>query len=128
MKINIKTTNIDLTDAIKNYIDKKIGGLKRFLKSYDPNTIEIYVEVGKPSKHHRSGNIFYAEADIIIAGMHLRSNAKTQDIYASIDEVKAELQREIKKVKEKQITKQRRRARSLKKSRALSPYSRFRQK
>ena len=128
MKTIIKATNIRLTSSIRDYINKKIGNLQRFLRNFDKEAIEISIEVGKPSQHHRHGSVFYAEANIKIPGKLFRAQAKTDDIYASIDQIKDELQREIKRFKEKKLTKNRRKERSFKKTRALSPLSRFRKK
>ena len=126
MRITIKATNIRLTAGIEKYIAKKIGGLQKFLKGTDPDEIEAFVEAGKPSKHHKRGLVFYAETNLKVLGKLYRAKAQTSDIYASIDQVKDELQREIKRFKEKKLTKDRRKERSFKKAKALSPYSRFR--
>ena len=128
MKIIIKSTNIKLTASIKEYIEKKIGGLSKFLKDHDFDAVEALVEIGKPSKHHKKGNIFYAETNLRVLGKLYRVKAETDDIYAAVDKIKDELQREIRKFKEKKQTKDRRKERSFKKLKALSPYSRFRKK
>ena len=128
MKINIKGTNIKLSPSIHSYIEEKIGGLQKFLKNVDENLIEAWVEIGKPSKHHRRGNVFYAEANIDLPGRLLRAQASESDIYAAIDKIKDELQREVKRYKEKSITKNRRQGRSFKKARALSPLARFKKR
>ena len=128
MKIIIKATNLKLTVALKQYIEKKIRPLQRFLKKTEKDIAEADVEVGKPSQHHKSGAIYYAEINLNVLGKLYRAKTKTADIYAAIDEIKDEVQREIKRFKEKQITKNRRRERSFKKKKALSPYARFRKK
>jgi len=35
MKLNIKATNLDLTPAIREYIEIKIGSLSHFLKRFE---------------------------------------------------------------------------------------------
>ncbi|MDP2930242.1 MAG: hypothetical protein Q8N56_01370 [bacterium] len=52
LKLNIKATNIKLDDFIYDYINEKIGGLDRFIEGIDSNA-QVWVEVGKPSRHHR---------------------------------------------------------------------------
>ena len=101
MQITIKTTNIDLSPSIKEHIEKRIGGLTKFLKKIDQEVVKIEVEVGKPSKHHRKGNIYYAEANISLPGKLLRAESKSWDTYLAIDEIKESLIRQIERYKYK---------------------------
>jgi len=98
MKISIMGTNMELTDAIKDYVNEKIGGLEKF---YD-NILEARVDVGITTKHHQKGNIFRAEVNLEVPQKHiLRAAAEREDLYMAINEVKNDLQRQIKKYKEK---------------------------
>jgi putative sigma-54 modulation protein len=98
MKINIKGTNMDLTDAIKDYVNEKIGSLDKF---YD-NILEARVEIGLTTKHHQKGDIYRAEVNLEVPQKHLlRAEAVRDDLYLSINEVKDELQLQLKKFKEK---------------------------
>ena len=128
MKIDIKATNTRLTKSLQEYIDKKIGRLKKFLTGYQTDEVIAFVEIGRPSQRHKTGRVYYAEVNLRVAGRLYRVKNEATDLYAAIDEVKDELQREIRRNKEKKITKERRKARSLKKSRSISPYARFRKK
>lgn len=124
MKIDIKATNIELTDEIRNYLDKKIGELDRFL----PETnfpIEARVELGRATFHHQTGNIFRAEITMHLPGKVLRTEAEAENILAAIDELKDGIQREAKEYKEKNITKARRAGRLRKFITDYSPFSRF---
>ena len=100
MRITIKTKNISLDDPLKVFVEDKIGGLEKFIK--DPNAlIEVRVEIGKPSRHHRSGFVYYAEANMKVGRKLLRADVKHPDLRTAIVEVKDELQRQIKKFKSK---------------------------
>ncbi len=101
MKINIKVTNLDSTPAIREYIEEKIGSLDRFLKCGGKSEIEVFVEIARATKHHRHGNVLYAEATISLGKKILRAEHFDQDIRVAIDKVRDKLQREIKKHKEK---------------------------
>jgi len=79
MKIDISTKNITLDEPLKVFIEDKIGGLDHLIGNNDG---QAKVEIGMPSKHHRSGDIFSAEVNAIV-------------------DVKDELQIQIKKFKEK---------------------------
>ncbi|MBI2451083.1 MAG: ribosome-associated translation inhibitor RaiA [Parcubacteria group bacterium] len=105
MKITIKTTNVVLNQALEDYIEKKIAVLDKYVPKV--GYIEAWVEIGKPSKHHKKGDVFYAEADIRLPGKILRSEAKSWDLKLAIDAVKDELQIELKKYKEVKIAKER---------------------
>ncbi len=98
MQIDIKGTNLELTEAIKDYINEKIGSLEKF---YDGILI-ARVDVGLTTKHHQKGNIFRAEVNLDVPQKHvLRAAAEREDLYMAINQVKDELQRQLKKFKEK---------------------------
>jgi putative sigma-54 modulation protein len=99
MKIDIFAKNLELTDPIRVFIDDKIGGLTKHFKSTE--SIKIKVEIARTTKHHRSGDVYYAEANLNIDGKLLRANATNADVRTAITEVKDSLQAEIKKMKEK---------------------------
>ncbi len=99
MNIQITTKNLDLTPAFKTFIEEKIGGLDRYLKKH--KTIEAHVEVSKPSRHHRSGPIYYAEVNLTIDGQLIRAEAKNYEMRAAITDVKDELKVLIGKFKDK---------------------------
>lgn len=100
MQIIVSTKNISLDEPLEVFIEEKIGGLEKFLK--DPNDlIEVRVEIGKPSKHHRSGRIYYAEVNLKIGGKLLRATCQHEDLRNAIVDVKNELQQQIKKLKGK---------------------------
>jgi len=100
MKITVKAANLDLTPALNRYLEEKIGSLSKFLKNYEiEGEIQVRVEVGRTTRHHHQGNVFRAEANLILPKKVLRGAAEKEDIRTAIDEVKSELQREIKKYK-----------------------------
>ncbi len=101
MQINIKATNLELTPAIREYIKIKIGSLSHFIKRFESkNEIEVFVEIARTTRHHRSGNVFYAEATLPLGKKVLRAEHSDWDIRVAIDEIKDRLQQEIKKYKE----------------------------
>lgn len=98
MNIALTAKNIEITEAIRAFVDDKIGGLEKVLGHSE---VSASVEIGKPSKHHRSGDVFYAEVNLKMGGNLLRSEAQRDDLYAAIVEAKDELQTQIKKFKDK---------------------------
>jgi putative sigma-54 modulation protein len=102
MNINIKATNIELTPAIYDYVEKKIGSIDKYLHENDGNgDIVAQVEVGKTTNHHKGGDIFRAEVHISGAGLNMYAMSETEDLYASVDKVKDEISGELKRNKEK---------------------------
>jgi putative sigma-54 modulation protein len=96
MNIQIKGTKIELTPAIEVAVNEKIGSLSK----YFDNILEAEVEVGRTTLHHQRGNIFRAEVNLVVPKTIIRAVAETNDLYASINEVRDKLKQEIIKYKE----------------------------
>lgn len=103
MNIIIKTKNLEITDLLEDFINKKMGALKKFLDFLNSDSLELFVEVEKETSHHRKGDIFMAEANIHLPGKTLMAKAHGEDLMKLVGEVKDELEREIRKYKTKRI-------------------------
>ncbi len=112
MNINIKATNIELTPAIKEYVEKKIAFLNKYIEK---NTdTDVQVEVGKTTKHHKSGDFFKAEIKIIGGGLNYYAVSEKDDLYAAIDLAKDEIIHELQHKKGKNMKLFRRQQQALK--------------
>jgi len=100
MRKNIKATSMKLTDAIQDYLDKKFAHIEKFLNKNDDSTM-CYIELGKTSNKHKTGDIFRAEANIDIGGKVLRAVSEQSDLYKAIDDMEAELNRLVTDFKKK---------------------------
>ena len=101
MKISIKTTNLDLTPALTQYIEEKIGSVEKFITRFDAKgLVEAHVEVGRVTRHHHKGNVFRAEVNLRLPRQILRAEDEDFDVRAAIDKVKDRLHREVEKYKE----------------------------
>src|SRR4030043_959897 len=127
MKKTIKTKDLDMTQAVDLYIDKKLESLKRFYSDANPESVSAEIEVGRTTRHHQSGVIFRAEINLTIGGKLFRAESEREDLYTAIDEVRDDLEEEIKKLHDKKDTIFIRGARSIKKMMRLSPLARFRE-
>lgn len=104
MKINIKATKLDLTPAIKEYIEIKIGSVSHFIKRFESGgEAEISVEIARTTKHHHKGDVFYAEANLKLPKKTIRAEHSDFDIRVAIDNVKKILKEEVSKYKEKVV-------------------------
>jgi len=104
MKIDIKATNTELTTPLYNYAFEKISALRRFMKKWEAEgVVEARVEVGRSTRHHHKGPVYFAEINLHVPGKVLRGEASDWDIRIAIDRARDELQKEIKKYKEKTL-------------------------
>lgn len=102
MKITIKATNLELTSAINEYIEEKLGAIKKFTSRWDlEGAVEMRVEIGRTSQHHHKGEVFRAEANLKLPGKLLRAEDEDFDIRVAIDKVRDKLKREVEKYKDK---------------------------
>ena len=92
---------MELTDAIKLYVEERVQTLKK-LTSHFESIAELRAELGKTSKHHAKGPYFFAEFHLDTPGTTLNAKAEGEDLYAVIDEVKDDLKRQLVSRKEKQ--------------------------
>lgn len=114
MNIKIRSKNFELTPAIEEYINRKLSPLEKFLGGSE--NILCEVEIGKTTEHHKSGDIFRTEVNLT-EGNEARqfyAVAEKSDLYASIDEVRDQAEREIVSNKTKKETVLRRSAVKLK--------------
>lgn len=124
MKLQITGIGIELTPALKQYIEERIGGLAHFLG--EGKAVHAVVEVGRASRHHKHDHVMFAAVNMQAGGKLFRAEAAMPDARAAVDVVRDELYREINKFKGKRETLFRRGARSIKKLLRLSPLARFR--
>lgn len=98
--ITYKLTNIEPSEAINNYVLKKFSVLDKYLAGVGmPHDCSI--EIGHTTKHHKKGRFYRAEVDFILPKRIIRAEAEAYDLYAAIDILQKELERQIKSYKEK---------------------------
>ncbi len=131
MRIIIRGKNLELTETIKDYINKKIGGLEKFFalggaegENIENNAHSVSiadVEVGVVNHHHKSGEIFIAAVTLTFPKHHIRAEAQAEDIYQAIDEVRDKLDINIESQKNGFISRKHRAALIWKKIKGISP-------
>ena len=92
MKFNIHGKNIEVTDAIRGYIESKIGRIEKYFKDTD---LEAVVNLRVRGKEQ------IVEVTIPASKMVLRAEEKHNDLYAAVDLVSDKLERQIRKNKTK---------------------------
>ena len=117
MQINLQGKNIELTEAIKDYVSKRATNLEKLLITIEEKGGEVRMnfEVGQITKHHKSGVVFEANCFVNIDGEKFHYSASKEDLYGAVDEVKESLYEEIRRFKERKQTLFKRGAASVKK-------------
>ncbi len=103
MRINLKGTNVELNQNIRDYLDKRLQGLRKILDMNDPSLM-MDVELGRVTMHHKTGDVFRAEINIFMAGKTYRAEAESGDLNSAIDLMKNEIMNEISDDKRKRIS------------------------
>jgi putative sigma-54 modulation protein len=99
IKHNVKATNMELTDAISEYLSKRVSSVEKFIN--EEKEALANVDIGKISNHHRKGDIFRAEMNLTINGKRFTAKVEKDDLYAAIDKMRDDIVREVEKAKKK---------------------------
>jgi putative sigma-54 modulation protein len=105
MKMNLKATKLEMTEAIAAYAQEKIDMLDKFLG--DIQVLNLDMELEKSVGSQNKGEIFRAEINLEIPGELLRVEKTEDDLYKAIDKVKDHMEEVIISYKEKLRDKQR---------------------
>lgn len=101
MKIQINASKIDMTPSLKKYATAKMEALGKFVKRFEKEAeADLYLELARSTKHHKSGDVFYAEATLALPKKNIRAEEYDPDIRAAIDMVKDTLAGEVTRYKD----------------------------
>ena len=89
MNIILKGRNIEITDALRDYVEKRLGKLNKYIEGLDEAQVTLLVEKDR----HR------VEVTIPLNGLILRGEEETIDMYSSVDLVVEKLEKQIEKYK-----------------------------
>ncbi len=94
MRLNLKATDVTLDFATREYLTKRLASLEKFIDFNDPAVL-VNAELGRTTRHHHAGNIFFAEVTIHRGKESFRSVSDRPDLFSAIDEVRDELERAL---------------------------------
>lgn len=101
MNLKVKAKDLDLTPALQEWIDEKIGSLEKYIERFEQQgEVLCEVEISRATKHHHKGDVFYAEAQIHLPGRRVRATHQDFDARVALDKVRDTLHMEILKYKE----------------------------
>jgi ribosome hibernation promoting factor len=96
MRLHVKGKNVEVTDAIHGYAERKLGKLARQLA--DPTRVELELAV---ERNPSIADNHIAEATIWTKGPVLRAREASADMKASIDLLSEKLERQVKRYQQK---------------------------
>ena len=96
MRLSITGRNIEITQALRDYVEEKIG---KVVNHYD-QIMEIVVTL-VVNKNPSVRNSQMAEVDCFVNGAKLHVAEESETMYASIDLLADKLDRQVKKHKER---------------------------
>jgi len=96
MLIHVKGKNIEVTDRLREYVEKKVGKLDRYLPTITEARMELSVEGTKSAKDRQ-----VAQLTVRSKGTLLRAEERTADMFASIDAIVDKMYRQIVRYKGK---------------------------
>lgn len=93
MDYNIRGNNIEVTGALRDYVEKKLSRVEKYFDTEPTSPANVSLTVLRDE--HK------VEVTIPFPGVLLRAEEKSADMYASIDLVVEKLERQIRKYKTK---------------------------
>lgn len=92
MNIIVKGKNVEVTNALRDYVEKKMGKLEKYFET-EMREIQVTLSVEKERR--------IVEVTAFINGITLRGEEETEDMYSSVDLVMEKIERQIRKYKTK---------------------------
>jgi putative sigma-54 modulation protein len=100
--IRIQGKHIAVTDALRAYVEQKLGRLPRYFDQVQDAQVVLSV-----SKDRSLGKAQVVEVTVWCDGLVLRAEESSADMYTSIDSVTEKLERQIEKYRSRMIEKRR---------------------
>ena len=91
MRLNIRGKQLPVTEALKEYAEKKLSRLDKYFENPQALDAQVTLSVIK--------NVHVVEVTISLPGLLLRAEERHDDMYAAIDLVVDKLERQIRKHK-----------------------------
>ncbi|HWQ05263.1 MAG TPA: ribosome-associated translation inhibitor RaiA [Longilinea sp.] len=97
LTIDVYARNLEVTDRINEYVEKKVSKLDRFLSDIDDTRVDLaYVKAARSAADRQ-----VAQITIRGKGFILRTEESADDIFAAIDAAVEKMQRQMERLKGK---------------------------
>ena len=90
MELQITSKNMELSPAVRQYIERKLGKLSRHLPNITESKVEVAEEQTRSPQQH-----FVVQVTVNSGGTLLRSEERGADLFTAIDKVVAVMNRQI---------------------------------
>ncbi len=90
MQLTVTGKNLEVTDSLQQYVEKKVGRLDRYLPTITDARVELSVENTRAAKDRQVAQVTLRTKQAI-----LRAEEASSDMFASIDAVLDKMQRQI---------------------------------
>ena len=100
MELHVKGKNLEVSDAIRSYAERKLSKLDKQVSKLVRVEVELAVEKNPSISENQ-----VAEATVWLKGHTLRAREATRDMKASIDELTEKLLRQVREERDKKTSK-----------------------
>jgi putative sigma-54 modulation protein len=100
MQLTISGKNLEITDSLRNYVEKKIGRLDRHLPNIQDARVELQVENTRAAKDSQIAQVTLRTKQGL-----MRAEEVSGDMFASIDAAFDKMQRQVDRFKGKRWSK-----------------------
>lgn len=101
MKINYKYNNLPEAQNLTDLVDSKMSVFDRYINDGAAVTCDVEFEKVAPQQN---GKVFRMEINLMLEGVLFRAEATEESFEKAIDEVRDELDKELRRAKDKQVT------------------------
>ncbi len=114
MEIIVRAKDIELTPHLENYTRKKFSSIKRFIPKLiekeeedkeklgkDVSRVLMEIEIERLTSGQRKGDIYRTEVHLTFPGKKIRAEETAELVKEAVDRTKDDLERQVKKFKEK---------------------------
>lgn len=117
MRISIRMKDLDMTMALRAYVQSKIvKTVERLLKRAVESELPVLdIEIERGSRHHRKGNVYHVAVNLAVGRQMFRAEVEDEDVRAAIDLVSEQVESEIGRFKSRRAALFKRGARIAKK-------------
>ncbi len=102
MQLTVSGQNVEVTEALRDYVGKKLNRIERHAN----DVVEVQVVLSVEKFRH------FAEINVATGGAHFHAATEAKDMYAAIDAMADKIDRQIRRHKEKFKENQTRESRS----------------
>jgi ribosome hibernation promoting factor len=105
MRLQVKGKNVEVTQSLREYAERKLARLEKQLAEQTQVEVEL-----SEQKNPSIAASHVAEATVFAKGTTLRAKEASVDMKASIDQLAAKLERQVKRYRDRRTVEPRRHA------------------